>query len=423
MNSLTISNKNMLLYACTAVLCLLIFIRDVMEIGIPNITFAVVVCMAALILKLDSFKIFLFFLFPFTCGIPGYTMLVSIIALLFKSLGKTKIRSIQIIPIVFIALLELFNNMIHIGDIDISAYASFISFIAVFFFILFDKSNYNQSRECVTAFVLGTVFVTVVIYYKMITVFGLDMILMGHLRGAMGDITEEGTGKLITNGNNMAYLSIILVSILLIGAKKLKLPVILYYALLLFSVLIGMGSFSRTWMLLIALITVIYLIYQRSFKALFSLSLVLGAIVFLFPYILDAFTNVMTDRMTTENVETAGGRTVIFNHYNEIWSQNILYVLFGVSVTSYYKVLHYSHAMHNTLQQIYVCTGIMGLLLYSYCFLKFFKGKYKGKKTLVNYLPFFAGTMFLMSIQFLRPYFLMLPMIPALYAYFVREEE
>lgn len=421
MNSLTISNKNVLLYACSALLCLIIFIRDIMGIGIPNITFAVIVCVAALVLKLDSFKMFLFFLFPYTCGVPGYTMLVGIIALLAKSFGNTQIRKLQIIPTVLIAFLEFFNNVIHISNFDISAYMSFISFTAVFFFMLFDKSNYERSRECVIAFIAGTIFVTVVIYYKMIVAFGLDMILMGQLRGAMGDISEEGTGKLITNGNNIAYLSIILVSILLIGAKKLKLPVILYYSLLLLSVLIGMGSFSRTWMLLIALIIVIYLIYQRNFKALLSLLFLCGTIVFIFPDILEAFSNVMINRMTGENIETGGGRTEIFTHYNELWSQNLLYVLFGVGVTSYYDVLQYGHAMHNSIQQIYVCLGVIGLILYVYLFSKFFKTRYIGKTTFLNYLPFIAGVIFLQSIQFLRPYFLMLPLIPAFYAFYIRK--
>lgn len=423
MKLLTISTKNTMLYICILMLCLLILARDIMGIGVPGMAFAVMVATAAFILKLDKFKIFLFFLFPFTCGVPGYTMLVSIIFLVAKSLGTVSIRSLQIFPIVFVALLELFNCSIHVGDVDLSAYASFISFTAVFFFILFDKSNYDQSRECVIAFIFGTIFVAAVIYYKMITDSGLDAILNGDLRNVMDTLNEEGVDNLGTNANNIAYLSIILISTLLMGAKKLRLSPILYTSLFILSVLIGMGSFSRTWMFLFVLIIVVYLIHQRNHKALFSLVLIFGAFIILFPNILDGFTNVMKDRLTHDNIATGGGRTLIFSEFNELWSKRILYIIFGTSVTLYYDVLHCSHAMHNSIQQIYVCTGIMGLFLYSYCSLSFFKVKYKGDKTLMNYLPFFAGIIFLMSIQFLRPYFLMLPIIPAFYAYLVREEK
>lgn len=423
MESLSIKKTNLLLYACTLMLCLFILARDIIGVGIPGMVFAVMVATAGLVLKIDQFKIFLFFLFPFTCGVPGYTMLVSIIVLVAKSLGKVPIRRLQILPVVFVALLELFNCLIHVGDVDISGYASFISFTAVFFFILFDKSNYKQSRECLIAFILGTLFVCVVIYYKMITEYGLDMILMGHLRGAMGDVNKEGTGKLITNGNNVAYLSIVLISILLLGAKRLKMLSSLCNSLLMLSILIGMGSFSRTWMLLFASIIVVYLLYQRSLKMLFVLVLISGILILIFPNILDGFTNVMTERMTSENIGTMGGRSTIFSHYNEIWSQKLLYILFGTSVTFHNDVLNYYIAMHNMTQQIYVCIGVIGLLLYVYLFGRFFKEKYAGNKTLINYLPFFAGIMFLQSIQFLQPYFLMLPLLPAFYAFFIRSKK
>ena len=182
-----------------------------------------------------------------------------------------------------------------------------------------------------------------------------------------------------------------------------------------------MGSFSRTWMLLFALIIVAYLLHERNLKALFSLVIIFGAVILLFPNILAGFTNVMTDRMAGDNIETGGGRTVIFNQYNEVWSQSILYVLFGTSLTSYHEVTNISGSMHNSIQQIYVTLGLIGLLLYIGLFIKFFNTKNVGKPSLFNYLPFFAGAMFLQSIQFLEPYFLMLPLIPACYAFLVRD--
>lgn len=423
MNLLTISTKNTLLYACISMLCILILARDIMGIVVPNISFAIMVAVVALILKLNKFKIFLFFLFPFTCGVPGYTMLVSIIALFIKSIvNKVQIRSLQILPTLFIALLELFNNLIHLGDIDINSYASFISFTAVFFFILFDKSNYKQSRECLIAFIFGTLFVAIVIYYKIITEYGFDMLLSGSLRGAMGSVNEEGVSELITNANNMAYLSIILVSSLLMGAKTLRISPLLCNFLLVLSILIGMGSFSRAWLLLFALTTVTYLLYKRNIKVLFSLVLISIVIMLTFSNIIDAFIDVMINRLEGENIETAGGRIVIFSKYNEAWTQNLLYILFGASAISCREVLNFSGDMHNAIQQIYVSTGLVGLFLYISLFIRFFRERFIGKRTFLNYLPFLAGAVFVQSIQFLHPYFLMLPMIPAFYAYFVRAE-
>lgn len=424
MNSLTISTKNTMLYACIAMLCLLILARDIMGMGIPGMAFAFIVAVSALILKLDKFKLFLFFLFPFTCGVPGNTMLVSIIALLVKSIGKSHIRSLQIVPTVIIALLELFDNMIHVGDIDISAYASFISFTAVFFFILFDKSNHKQSRECVIAFIFGTIFVCVVIYYKMITEFGMTMILAGNLRGNMGDIEMEKVGKLILNANSMAYLSIIVISCVLMGIKKLKISSILCYFLLTLSILFGMGSFSRTWMILFFVVLIIYLMYNRNFKSLLSIFIFGGIMIIAFPSILEGFSNVMTDRMNDDNFATAGGRTNAFEAFNKAWSQNLLYIIGGTGVTSYHEVLGFkNYSIHNALQQIYVCLGISGLILYFTMFLRFFKTKICGVPNIYNYLPFGVGVIFLQTIQFLHPYYLILPMIPACYAFLVRDSD
>lgn len=421
MKLFNIDTKNRILFACILMMCSLIVLRDILENNIPNVVFAILISVGAFFLKLEKFKIFLFFLFPFTCGIPGYTMLISIIALIVKSIGKVQIQKLQIFPTILIALLELFNNVAHVGNIEFSPYLSYISFTAVFFFLLFDKSNYKQSRECLLAFIWGTILVFIIIYYKMIVSFGLETLMMGYLRGAMGDVEMEEEGKLILNANSLAYISIVLISILLIGAKKLRISPILYYTFFIVAILSGMGSFSRTWMLLSGLILVVYLIYRRSLKASFSLIFVFGVIIMCFPTILDGFVNVMTNRINDDNFATGGSRSDIFKQYNLKWFNDLFYILFGVGVNTYKIVLHISKSIHNSIQQIYVCLGIVGLFIYIYSFFKFYRFNFPGKRTIMNILPFVFSVLFLQSIQFLQPYNLMLPLIPACYTYFIRE--
>ena len=121
--------------------------------------------------------------------------------------------------------------------------------------------------------------------------------------------------------------------------------------------------------------------------------------------------NSFLGRFEEDNFATAGGRTDLFKEYNDFMAQNPRYWLAGTGVVHYKEICNCSNSIHNGIQQIYVCHGIIGVLLFSFVIVGFYKKYHKAK--LIQYLPFIAVFIFDQSIQFLHPHFLMFPFICA----------
>lgn len=117
-------------------------------------------------------------------------------------------------------------------------------------------------------------------------------------------------------------------------------------------------------------------------------------------------------RMEDSNMATAGGRTVLFELYNKAWLKDISYVVFGAGVVSYWETLNVYNAIHNGLQQIWVCLGVIGFLTYVMRVYIYLYRCYV--KNIILYLPFFMTLLIDQSIQFLAPYPLVLILLATL---------
>ena len=132
-----------------------------------------------------------------------------------------------------------------------------------------------------------------------------------------------------------------------------------------------------------------------------------AAVLSLNPELLDS----ITKRFELANFATAGGRTPLFEAYNNyflnapLWRQ-----LFGVGVVDYKEICGLWNSMHNGFQQVLVCLGIIGAAVFVAYFLYLFWYSVKGQSpSLMNYLPLIAGLCFVQSIQLLNPWPLMMP--------------
>ena len=79
----------------------------------------------------------------------------------------------------------------------------------------------------------------------------------------------------------------------------------------------------------------------------------------------------------------------------------------------YKEVCKQRNSIHNGTQQIYVCYGSMGIIIYLVVIV-IFKRRYIKKSSnlrIQNFIPLFACFLFDQSIQFLLPFVLMLPFV------------
>ena len=123
------------------------------------------------------------------------------------------------------------------------------------------------------------------------------------------------------------------------------------------------------------------------------------------------------NRFEEENIATAGSRTELIALYNQYLLDHPDRLVYGTGSLYYRRVSEQNLSTHNGTQQLIVCYGFIGLLIFVWCGIVFYKRYYKKNKKaikLVTCTPFFVCLMFLQTIQFVSPPSLMLPLVAAL---------
>lgn len=410
---------NKLLKVSVLSIMVILCMRDILGFGVSGVMIVGIMSLFMILLPYTQLVYLLFFILPLTCGIPGYVMLVSIVLLVLKS---KHITAAQIIPALLIAISEILHVTFYDFNADFRGVLSYLSFISVFFFLLFEQDKTVMRQVCIKYFCFGAVFTLAVIYAGLMLENGFAEVIAGNLRSgfAMGiEEVEEMKNRLVLNANSIAYYSIVSLACLLLGRRKLQLGFLSYVSMLVIAIAGGILSFSRTWLLLVAVVFVLFIIANKPSNK-FVLGAAIAAIVGLVIVSDSAFfapiVENMTSRIGNDDIATAGGRFIIFERYNDFWLSEMKYVLFGTGAVYYKEVAGQFMSIHNGIQQIYVCYGLCGILLYIGVIVGFLRRNKHIKLSLLFCLPIIACFLFNQSIQFLNPYYLMLPFIPAAYA-------
>lgn len=412
-------NKNAFIkYFFAVLIFILIGARDIVDLSIPNNLIVGVATVPLILLPYHHAISFLFFILPFTCGIPGYTVLLSYILIFVKA---KQYNIWQFLPLLIIGGLEFIHISFSNVDVDLVTSISFLSFIALFFFLLFDPDESVDRKACIRMFIYGSIAVFLIVYVGILMNNSFEDLLYGTLRSAKGmgiegADEEEIKGNLALNANSLAYYSITAFSLLLLGRKWLNYSRPVYISLVGLSVLAGIFTYSRTWIILVVLVLSIFLVTtRRKFMSLSMVAIVLLAVLLIYSPTIDAVSEVFKVRF--DDVETAGGRTEIFAAYNEFWTSKPSYILVGAGAMCYKNIFDYGYSMHSGLQQIYVSYGIAGIILFIFVIRQFFKKYINKSLPLLFYLPFFACFLFDQSIQFWDPYYLIFPFLVTAYVF------
>lgn len=405
------------LFWASCITALVIVFRDILSISVPGAVLLLLIVALMMCLRYQDCVGYFFFLFPFTCGIPGYTVLGAFIILLYKSKHYTKL---QFIPLAIVAFLEIIDEGLTADSARISGMVSFLTFVAVFFYFLNDKQQNEYNIAIVIKYyVVGVIVTFVIVYYNMIHFYGVPYLLSGMARsGALGvenNDTSEMMGHIAMNANTIAYIAICSITSLVVMMPQIK-SKILPLTMIAILVIGGVLSFSRTYIACLVLFFMLYFFLSGS-KGKLRFVMIAGivsiAILYFASSYYDAIFSVFSNRANETNIATAGGRTLLFAEYQQKWLANPFYILFGCGVVDYYPLLHCHNAMHSGIQQIWVCLGLSGLFLFVVQIGRFLY-RNVNKKHIIYCLPFILTAIFDQSVQFLNPYPLMLPILVSL---------
>ncbi len=246
----------------------------------------------------------------------------------------------------------------------------------------------------------------------------LQDIAKGNLRfGIVENETEEALNMTL-NANALAYYSITGICCILMLFKVSSYNRIILIAQMIFLILTGFITLSRTWAFVAALLLVLYILAAstsvksacKSFLSLAILAVVVVLILKKYPQLYQG----MVERFEDKSFETGSGRFEITRNYLKLFDNNLRTMLFGTGVTVYRSFLGLTNSMHNSLVQILICYGIVGGLIFMVGWLADVVKKI-GKVRLFYWIPFICVFVFSLSLQIVNPYNLIFSHLAAIF--------
>ena len=391
------------------IIVVLLVLRDILDINISQyIIFGAMLVTVTLLPYYDAL-----YYTSFACGIisgvNAYFLLFAYIILILKD--KKPPTTIQILPLLFFLLLEFINNVFWTSDISFAQYLLYASYLAVFFYFSFLKDSHVVYQRIITSFIIGLAVTLIFVSFGILENPQLLMMDESMSRGKMGFSQDLSSTHFVLNANTIGYFSCTLLSFLFLGYKSLGCTKLAYYILLSVALISGLLSQSRTW-IFIVIIGGFFMLLSSDFKQ--KVRLIIGILVMLTMIAISAselmdyiLTGVM-NRFESEDIHTAGGRTEIFTKYNEFMFSNPRYFFGGTGILKYREIAHIMNSCHNGTQQIFVSYGLIGLLFLFLFIVKSFKLRCD-RCTIVNYISAIIPFLFIQSIQFINPHYLMFP--------------
>ncbi len=406
-----LGSKNLIFYYGIILIFLLVFLRLIFGINIPIYINLILFGLIAIFSDRQQLVTLAIVCLPLSATFQyKYALLICVVVYFFKFNEDITIKRV-VIPV----LLMMFWEAIHLFwyEVELKEYfRSFSELIVVAFVMLIPlkKFNYTAFIRTFAFSCIGIIFI-MLIYLLKENSFSISKIFSGGYRFGIINENSQNFGANL-NPNNLGFfcnLSIVGLAQLLLSKNGKILDVVLIALFITF----GFMTMSRTFLLSLAVITVICLILIVLKFTTKTRWIVLGgviitgiiAIIFLyllFPYVVEEFIERFSD------ADISNGRIDIFNFYNNHLTSDAKYLLFGVGIQNLTGKISniYGSAVsvtHNGIQELLVVWGIPGLALFAWFIIEMFlQGKKLHKIKLINLLPFILLAIDIMFGQLIR---------------------
>ena len=401
------------LFVAVGVVILMLYGRDMFEMNISPLIFAVVSIALALPMGYNEYMCYLFFLFPLGSGLPGSYMM-PILAVLWIIKKKQLPSYKTLLFFIVVALIELFHFINYTFGHNILMIVRYLSCFFLFTVAISDYSHHQQHNQRAAFFVAGTltaVLCIIIRTYIMGAIDAFDIVRVGEIEKI--DETLEGRIMLSMNPNAMAFIAVtsmaICIYLFLKNVYSNNVILLVSLAVLLISICL---SISRSGIIAALLSALLFLFSNGGSKRtrfFFIMGLVVLAVVFLIYSM--GWVDAVVGRFSDDTVGTAGDRAGVFARYNEFLINNPFYLWLGTGAVYYREAANMDISVHNSIQQILVSYGIVGLSLFSFAAMSLAK-QFKGVGFMA-WVPVIVVLFNMQAIQFLMPFSLLYPIVAA----------
>lgn len=400
-------------------LSILLIARDIASLSMNKFVYLAICALGILFTDMNSFMQLLSFIFPLMCGLPGtYVILVAVARFIFiEGLDKRTIKYI-----LFVIMFEMFASIWYGTMLDSDMVHQMLALCLLF--IMLHNHKGVDYYKCLQMYWLGTVIVAFVIVCSTLMNAPSDWLSLfakGWFRFGSDSLEDIQTMTLRLNANTLAYYSLVstMFGIIMVIREKGIVRLVVFIGTV-FLMLSGVLTNSRSWLLIVGGCLALYYLSQvRNVKYLFVsviIALLLAGAAWKLTEIAPELLTGITTRMTDETMADGNGRIDIAIECLQAMSNDIRVALAGAGTTHYMRVLNLSHATHNGTIQILISYGLVGSVIFFWGIVSPLWENGVHKAPVLYWLPFIGCVLFVQTIQFINPCFLIYPYIVAVYA-------
>ncbi len=388
------------------VLCALFYVRDVHEVNVPLWMYLGFCFVGYSFFDYSQAVAFTAAMPLFNHGLQtNYIVIMAIVFYLIKYGAHMRINKIHGI-VIFLMIFELLHSWQEPFDL-----AEYFRYFVQYLYIalIIGETRIKDLLKSPTIVVCTFIFVAAYFMLDVILVtlkyIPLDEIMSMDFR--FGSLSTYLSDKpaLFDNENMVALFAIVAIALLLVTAETSKKYRLLKVAFIVYFVYFGLMTGSKTFLLSIGILILVYILYalRRSFAKMLGvvtgigLLLAIGANTVFKPL----FDRVM-ERFSADDITT--GRASLLQRYNEYIFSDRRHLLFGIGLQGVEEKTGINNTPHNGFQEVLLCWGIVGLVaivVLLVCMVLRAK-KYPNTKKFVNYIPLFIFLIFIQTIQFVR---------------------
>lgn len=386
-------------------------IRDLGGANVPDIVFSGF-CAVAFIL-MDMGSCLGVYMFTTALTVPHNEIaIVYLVILFFKILtsGKAQVNGRMLMLTMGMLLLQLLNVTLFSFETANSIIYDYVTRMLIIIMPIFwyndeyTAKDFSGALMCYAAGVILGGTVTLLLTAERVT---WEVLLKGSGGNRLGKTynTEEGM-QTNYNANQLATMCAIAAAIILQHLDKKKTTKLIGFLLLGYLLFLVVLTRSRTGVLMMAMIGVIYyLILVVRRKKLFAGLLLLGmigVIVFIIATLIPGVVEKVIGRFISQE-DITGGRAELFADYIQTWVNNPWCFFFGYGIGTYYNVDTWN-TPHNAITDVLISWGLTGMILVcgivGMCFKKGAKGVDK-KDRMIALLPATVALVSSMASQYL----------------------
>ena len=312
----------------------LLFLRDAYSFSVNKMIFVILTAVCAGVLKKNHFIYLFIALFPLYVGLPGNYMTPILFARLLLEFKAKKANIPSMILTCMVAGFVFLQN-IYQGATGIVP-MMFTVGVAVVFLMFSERERLNQTAMIVV-YSAGVAAMGFIMLYSTLRVHDFSQLLSPAFRLGTENAgyAEDGVMNISVDPNFFGTFSISAIATAIPLLSKKGTPLLSKFLVLIFSCVslaVSLIGLSRSFLLVFAVWVVLYLVSQKNIKNI-VIALILGIVMLILVYqMMPEVISSLLERFTHSDMSTGNGRTTLIKKYFDLWTQDILTLLFGIGL-------------------------------------------------------------------------------------------